>query len=168
MKKLLLLAGVMFLLTSSEAAAHVLIKDVSGAKGAIVHIQPDDDPIAGEPATLYFDTQGTQNDTVSLKVRNIPTGKTDEIAPTTASGSLAALRYTFPTQGVYELTFKVSDENTYTFTKYQRVSRGIATNNSTSSTYVWAEMLFIASGIGLIVLFATFINHRKDIAVNSK
>lgn len=168
MKKLLLFTCLLLVFASSDAAAHVLIKDKTGTKGAILHIRPDDDPVAGEPATLYFDTQNLQDSKVSVGIRSTRTGKIDRVAPVAMDGSLATLQYIFPTQGAYELIFTVSGENTYTFTKYQRVTRGVSVDSSTSSIYVWSEMLFIASGVGLIVLLATFVNRCKEIAANSK
>lgn len=168
MKKLLLFTCLLLVCISSDAAAHVLIKDGTGTKGAILHIRPDDDPIADEPATLYFDTQNLQDSKVSVEIRNTRTGKIDKVSPVAMDGSLATLQYVFPTQGVYKLVFTVSGEDTYTFTKYQRVTRGISVDSSASSTHAWSEILFVASGIGLIVLFTTFLNRRKEIAANSK
>lgn len=153
----------------STTSAHVLITDETHTRGAILHIIPDDDPIAGQQATLYFDMQNqasTADGSVSLTIR----GANGQIAnvKTQTNGTLATATYTFPAQGAYELTFTVKpDGKTYTFKQSQRVSRGVAASALDKPTYVWAEILLLASVIGLVLLGITAFNHRKDIAKQS-
>lgn len=171
MRKLviIMLIGIfVYALTPLHTEAHVFITDKNNTHGAILHITPDDDPIAGETSTLYFDTQGLENSEVSLKVRDTVTGKIDQLAAVTADSPLATMQYAFPTQGIYELVFSVSGDDTQTFTKHQRVSRGVSTDNSVAENHLWAEMLLILSGIGLVVLFAVFLDRRKEIAAKSR
>lgn len=153
------------------ATAHVLITDSSQSKGAILHIIPDDDPVAGEQSPLYFDTQEQllKPDTsskVTLIIENTTGEKTD--VPVKIDGSLVTADYTFPMQGVYKLTYEiVAGNEKYIFTQSQRVSRGAVESALNQPTYAWAEMLIVGTGVGLIVLMIVAFNRRKLIANQS-
>lgn len=55
---LVALVGVLTIMSFSQKAyAHVLVSDESNTVGAVLHITPDDDPIAGESAHIFFDVQ---------------------------------------------------------------------------------------------------------------
>ncbi len=47
------IALLFFFITSAKAFAHTL--ESEGSIGAVLHIDPQDEPIAGEPSNLYFD-----------------------------------------------------------------------------------------------------------------
>lgn len=169
MKKLsiaILLLLLATLASSQSASAHVLTQDAAKTKGAIVHIIPDDDPVAGKEATLYFDIQGelsSSDSSVQLSITNA--NGTKRFIPTTLEGSLASATYTFPTQGAYNLALTVSSNGTtYIFSQPQRVSRGVTTNALDQPTYAWAEILLLASGIGFVMLIFTAFNRKRDIA----
>lgn len=151
------------------ASAHVLITDTTKAQGAILHIIPDDDPIAGQKATLYFDAQNQvvqKDSTVAVAIKDAG-GQQDEVEAR-IDGSLVTADYTFPAQGAYELTFTIkTDSKTYAFTQSQRVSRGVAASALDKPTYPWAEMLLLASGISLVLLGVMAFNRRKGIAKQS-
>ncbi len=152
------------------ASAHVLITDTTNTRGAIVHIIPDDDPVAGEPATIFFDTQNqllTNESTVTLLVENTATNTSNQLQAN-VTGSLAVIEYTFPTQGVYQLTFTVqTGDSTYTFELSQRISRGISTSALNTPRHEWAEILFIAASVALVVLAIIAFNHRREVARQS-
>lgn len=169
MKKFLTILVVALIFSAGSASAHVLIKDATGAKGAILHIQPDDDPIAGERATLYFDMQSESNSTVQLTIKNDKTAEKITLEPVAVKGSLATIAYTFPAQGTFGLTFEVaSGSSIHTFTTHQRVSRGVVAGDTTAKTHVWAEMLLLGSSIGVAILVITFVRQRKMIGSASK
>lgn len=168
MKYFLIVLAVALLFSAGSASAHVLIKDKSGTKGAILHIQPDDDPIAGEPATLYFDMQNKNANTVQLTIANDNTKEVTTLKPAKTKGSLVTLTYTFPAQGIYTLTFATtSGSETHTFKTHQRVSRGVASGSITKS-YVWAEALLLGSGVATIILATTFVRERRAISAAAK
>lgn len=153
-----------------HAFAHVLVMDTSGKQGAIVHIVPDDDPIAGDEATIYFDRQsadGKGSGVVTLTIR----GEAGDVVnvPVETKDALTLARYTFPKQGVYELVFTVQEKaGEVRFTQSQRVTRGITNGTSVSKSYLWAEGLLVASGAGLLVLGIFFFNRRQEIKNYSK
>ena len=155
---------------SQYSSAHVLITDDSNSKGAILHIIPDDDPVAGEEATLYFDTQKQllgENDSVTLTIRD-DSGIIYNV-PTDVNESLATADFTFPDLGIYEIKFVlINDGESFTFTQTQRVSRGISNGSTNTQKYAWAEMLLVGSGIALALLIVVGFNNRKDIIKYSK
>jgi hypothetical protein len=153
-----------------RVSSHVLITDETNSKGAILHIIPDDDPVAGQVATLFFDAQDqflANEDTVNLTI-------TDEagnvaVVPTEINESLVTADFTFPDLGVYQIKFELnSNGETFIFTQSQRISRGI--NNSLDNTqkYAWAEMMLVGSGITFVLLIIVGFNNRKDIIKYSK
>ncbi len=168
MKKLLLLTllsvGVIFL--SQGVSAHVLITDESGQEGAILHIIPDDDPIAGEESQIYFDSQNNNGvDSVTMRITGEGVAELREAA---IDGTLATFTYTFPYQGVYELAITASRDNTSSsFTHTQRVSRGVSASAVENATHTWAEIALLTSALGIIITFIIAVNHRKSIAKHS-
>jgi len=172
MKKLLIgiaLGICCVFIPAQSSSAHVLITDETKSKGAILHIIPDDDPIAGEESTLYFDTQEQLSDSGNMVNFSVKNGSDEtQNVETKLEGSLATARYTFPTQGIYTLVFTVTASgNTYTFTQTQRVSRGVSTNALEKTTYGWAEVLIITSSVGFALLIILAINRREAIAKHS-
>lgn len=166
MKKLTIAALVLCIALAQPASAHVLITDRSNTRGAILHLTPDDDPVAGQEATLYFDTQ-TQTNAVSVSIQN----KDGEVSSKTMGldGTLATTQYVFPAQGVYRLTFTAkSDNRDYTFTQNQRITRGKTASALDKPTYTWAEITLIICGILFLLLLFTVWDRRKDIARQSK
>lgn len=172
MKSLLigLLVSAVLFLPAQSANAHVLITDESNTKGAIVHIIPDDDPIAGSQAALFFDTQdrlGGQAGSISLVITG-PDGASSRVE-VKSEGTLATANYTFPTRGLYELVFTVDSGNeTYVFKQSQRVSRGDAASALDRQAYAWAEVSLLASCIGILLLGIMVFNRRNEIARQSR
>lgn len=172
MKKVIV-AGIVALtlscfLFAQQASAHVLVMDSTNTKGAILHIIPDDDPVAGEVSQLYFDMQETNDAKREVRLVIRDEAGTEKAVDTTVQGALVTASYTFPAQGVYEIKYTViEDGNEFVFTQAQRVSRGMATSALNAPSYSWAQALLIASGVGLVILGILALNHRKDIARHS-
>lgn len=168
-KLLAVLALVGLLLVPQQAAAHVILSDTSNSIGTVLHVMPDDDPIAGKAGDLFFDVQAGDaplRDS-SLQITG-PTGETDTVE-FTLDGSLLAASYAFPAQGVYEIKLRTTtDGKGYTFKHVQRVSRGVAGSALDRPTYAWAEMGVLMSGIVLLIILIIGLNRRKDIKAYSK
>lgn len=143
------------------AFAHVLVTDTSGSTGAIIHIVPDDDPVAGEQSSIFIDVQGGQQLT-NPEFTISGQGAQSKIE-LSQSGNMLQANYTFPTQGVYRLTL-VSDSKTFIYDHH--VSRGTASDQPTKR-FIWAEIALIASVIALIALILIAINRRKVILAAS-
>lgn len=171
MKPLFVVAALLvsLLFVVQPVYAHVLLLDQTHTKGAILHITPDDDPIAGQVATIYFDTQGLLAKAGSSAVLTVRDGRSQTThAKLAIDSTVATATYTFPTQGVYTLTFTVKSEGkTYTFTQSQRISRGITAGTRSEPPYTWAEMVLLSVGICFAILVIFAVNHRKAIAKHS-
>lgn len=183
MKKLLFIAVLITALLfgiKNSAVAHVLIRDSKGDLGAIVHIMPDDDPVAGQPAEIFFDIQG---DTLGYSYFKIPedfiyTGKisiTDENGRTDVieirdNGSAVVGDYIFPRQGVYKIDLHITSTNgkEIEFTHNQRVERGVSNSPLDSEQHSWAEAGLVGSLVATAGLSIVGFNNRKRIAEHSK
>lgn len=163
------LVAVLVALVPQQVFAHVLITDDTKSKGAIAHIIPDDDPVAGEKAVLYFDTQGGLLDDkakVSLSISDAA-GEAAQVS-TKIDGSLVTAEYTFPVQGAYKLTFTVDTASKqYVFNYSQRVSRGVVSSALDKPSYAFAEIGVLASGLGIVLLFIVAFNRRVRLARHS-
>lgn len=166
MKKILfILLLTTITLQHQNAQAHVLITDDTNSIGAVLHISPDDDPVAGEPATFHLDLQNQRAEprSIELKIRDV-SGRN----PGAEVDLGTSFSYRFPSQGVYELVFIATTESSsYTFTHSQLVSRGIAGGALEKPTYAWAEILLLTGGIGFILTVIIIFNRRKEIARQS-
>lgn len=153
------------------AQAHVLVTDTTGKIGGVLHINPDDDPIAGQPSTLFFDIQ---NSTFSSHAHQVTVDITDDKGTSTSpsfsvTGSSVLITYTFPTQGVYTITLKadaneVTQVHNHTFIHTQRVTRGTTGSAIDTPQYAWAELLLIGGACSLAALTIVAVNRRTDIA----
>jgi hypothetical protein len=156
------------------ARAHVLITDTAKQVGAILHVQPDDDPIAGESSNLFFDIQSealaTGNYTAILTIRDDKGQRSD--VPAKIAGNTITAVYTFASQGVYrmELVTKTNDTKGTgrTFDYVQRVSRGVEASPLQQPQYDWAELLMVGAVVAAIVLVILAVNNRKAIATSSR
>ena len=171
MKKLILCSVLVLVsvwASIESVSAHVFVPDETKARGAIVHTTPDDDPIAGQAATIYFDVQDNllrPDGTVALAIQG--EGSREEMTAK-FDDSLATFAYTFPSQGVYELVFSVNTgSNAYTFKQSHRVARGAAVNALDQPSHEWARITLLASGIGFALMLITVINRRREIAKQS-
>lgn len=156
---------------SQQASAHVVVNSIDKSNSAILHIIPDDDPIAGEVVNLMFDTQaGFLSDAskVTLAIHDTSSQKEDTVE-TRRDGSLVSADYTFPTQGTYLIRYSVTTNGvTYVFEQDMRVSRGLQGSNQVEQKYTWAEGLLIVAGILFLVLVIIGWNKRHDIFAYSK
>ncbi len=158
----------MQMFTAPLAQAHVLLTDSKNRVGAILHVSPDDDPIAGQPSRIFYDIQsnlsGVSEKTVLLTVTD-ETNQTTAV-PVTVKGSYVSTDYTFTNQGAYQLELTVpTQESELVFTTTQRVSRG-QSNDQPDTAQGWAKTIVISS-IGAICIFGIVaFNHRKNIAAH--
>lgn len=156
-------------LISSQAHAHVLIVDTTDSKGAILHINPGDNPVAGQKSAIIFDTDKDVLDKDSRVLLSITSddGTVDEIKAE-VDGPLAAAEYTFPARGVYQLSFAViTGDETLTFNYSQRVSRGLATSEVNQPSHEGAKILLLGSSVGLVLLAILAFNNRRQIKSQS-
>ena len=116
MKKILiiLLLGMVIPLNATPVQAHVLKTD--GNIGVVFHVDPDDDPIPGQTANLYFliDDKTKKFDLAKCQctVSLIEQGKPISSQPLTANNETkpsiwgASMSYIFPSRDVYQIILK--------------------------------------------------------------
>lgn len=171
MKKLLVIL-VLFTLAFMPvtAAAHVLITDSTGGYGAVLHIMPGDDPIAGETAQLFFDIKGEDFQVADYIFTLIVRGDDGiETAVQTSRVGETSVRaeVIFPQRGVYSLNLKGQAraiDYEISFATTQRVSRGNGDNTAGTVRYAWAEAGLVSAITGGLAILIVCINRRADIA----
>ena len=154
---------------SPPTYAHVLIHDTSSTNGAVLHIVPDDDPIAGKKATLFFDMQARagKDTKVNLTIRRDGADKAVPVK-TSLDGSLVTTDFVFPSQGVYHLEYKVKSKDSISlFRQSTRVSRGTIIGTTYKPRYGWAEGLLVLCITTIVVLGIVAFNRRHEIAKQS-
>lgn len=156
------------ILFSTPTYAHVLIRDDANSTSAILHITPEDNPIAGEESKIYFSlsNQSLQGSMVGITITNQDTGKSDTVQ-TRASSTSVSTEYTFTTRGVYDIKLKIGGKKAYSFSHTQRVSRGIGKDTAKTPDYPLASALLILSVAGLLLIVAIFVNRRRAINAQS-
>jgi hypothetical protein len=160
----------------SSAHAHVLLRDTKTDIGAVLHINPDDDPTAGPVSQLYFDIQDQKASTripytgYQLLITN-DQGSTEQVA-LDASGSNVTANYAFPAQGVYKLELRSSPRyNNFAHVSLVynlRVSRGVAGRTMQQDDHPWANIALIISASLLLALAIIGLNNRYAILNRSK
>jgi hypothetical protein len=169
--KILLFVLVMsvFIFVPRTTYAHVLIRDDNTGVGAILHITPDDDPVAGQKAQLFFDIQD-KNAVFRVPYSAYQLFVTDENGVQAAiqiqnTDNTLAADYVFPARGAYKLT--LTSGNYLKANKVQidyslRVSRGVGSDSVSRST-IWPQLGVVASLASVAVLMTIGFNNRKDI-----
>lgn len=161
-----------WIMLSRPAEAHVLLKDTVAGKGAILHVTPDDDPVAGEQTSFLFDIQdaspGKERSVAKLTIVDDQHNETS--IPARVQGNTVAAAYIFPRQGLYtlNLNMQLGDRKTHRFTESLRVSHGAINDVTVRSTPLWAGVGMLCTVIAVIALAAMAFSRRKTINIYSK
>lgn len=172
MKKTLLIVLLFsFFLIPQQAFAHVLQAD--GSVGAVLHIDPDDEPYAGQPASFFFEFKDKQNkfspQNCDCTIRILENGKelySQALFQNNQNPSLtnASFSYTFPQLDVYQVVVSgkplANEFQPFTLTYDIRVDRQASPNSQTQTQpnffsihlihFVLAGGIFIAGIIAII------------------
>lgn len=171
MRRLLGLLAVAWLAVqpAGMAQAHVVITDQTHQLGGILHVSPDDDPVAGQSSNLFFDLQSSfSGQTPSAKLEITDDRFRQANVPAVVVGSTVSSDYTFPSQGVYLVRLTLtSGAQSYVFDYSQRVSRGTAGSPLDQPVYGWAQALLIFGAAGLAVVAIVVYNRWAAIRKQS-
>ena len=160
---LFVLLAFVFLLLPSQASAHILATDQN--IGAVLHVDPDDDPIVGQQSSFFFEFKDKQN---KFQPKNcicifsiLEGGKNifsqslfqDNTDPNLSSASVF---YTFPQKDVYKIQVvgrptTPGEFQSFTLVYDLRVER--ESNNQPSTNQNW----FSTHIIHIIVALAIFV-----------
>jgi hypothetical protein len=162
MKKLFLL--IVLLLVPVTVSAHQLATD--GSIGAVVHIDPSDDPIVGQASGFYFDFEdrtskfqlGSCLCTVIVQ-QNGTTLESQQLSQ--ASLTTASFSYTFAAKGVYQIKIIGVPQPSTAFQPFSlsydiRVARDAQTANQKTPDWVWALV------VGAVAALGAFAYKRKN------
>ncbi len=151
----------LFLTSASSAAAHVL--EASGSVGAVLHVDPEDDPIAKQPSSFFFAfkdkeakfTPATCDCTVHISEQ----GKEIFSQPlfennTDPSLANASFSFTFPQKDVYKVTVVGAPSDGKSFKPFT-LTYTIRVANEASAISLFPS--WIASNIFTIVLFVAIL-----------
>lgn len=175
-----LLIAYCFLRLTTPAYAHILLTD--GSIGAVVHVNPEDDPIIGQPAQFFFEFKDKENKFIpsncdcqySLELNGKVLTEGDLFADTSnPSLDNASFSYTFSEKGVYSVIITGEPKTSGSFQSFRledsiRVERGDQNQTSTSdNSSSWTSLHyihFIIFGIGAaIALTIVFFDKRKKL-----
>jgi hypothetical protein len=157
------------------AWAHVLVVDHQSNIAAVLHSNPDDDPVAGQTSQLFFDVQDAKSNAhIPYAAYQLVVG--DEsgnkiFVVTHAYGSTVSAEYTFPSQGLYQLSLR-SNPAYYGLQKVSldtslRVSRGAGARLD-RPRHDWATDSLIVAAVLMVLLLITGFNNRREIFVRGK
>jgi disulfide bond formation protein DsbB len=152
-----------------RASAHVLIADETNTVGAILHLTPDDDPVAGTTTGIFYDVQtpiDLNNAAVHLQITNAEETISESVV-TTREGSTASGAFIFPIRGLYYLTLSISSRaggpevKPLTFRSSVRITRSLSGRDPKPETPAWATFGLIMSVWGLSAsLLVLAVRHR--------
>jgi hypothetical protein len=133
--------------------AHVLQSD--GSIGAVMHIDPDDDPIANSPATLYFDIKD-KNGQFNVTKCNCRVDIYEGGKVIYSSTLTPAFPYTFPGKDVYQIHLVGSPQSPGDFPPFNiiydiRVDKTSSGQTVPQNSNWFSSHLYLMVGIGVIL-----------------
>ncbi len=155
--------------------AHVLITEPVYGAGAVVHINPNDDPVAGDTAVLYYELGGGQLNAGEYDFLLIVhrEGRLVAEAPAQVLGSSSVrVEYVFPAQGLYQLELRAVSrfgKEPTAFTQSLQVTRGVGGGaGAAHPSHARAEIGVVMTPVALIAILIYIVNHRHEIAQFSR
>ncbi len=166
------LVSIVFVMFVSFLPAQVLAHTLesSGSIGAVMHVTPDDDPIAGEVSGFYFEFKDKNNKfqpencvcTVSIKKGDDEIFSTDLFgANSDPSLSNASFNFTFPEKNIYKIVIKGESKTSGEFQNFElsydlrveRVSEKVSATTQKPQTTTTRKLPIIPlSMVGLLIV----------------
>ena len=168
MKKFLFVLSFQFLVLLFPIGAHAHILSTDGEVGAVMHIDPDDDPVAGIESVFYFQLKDksdtfdfSQCECVFSVIQNGKEIASEPIVDGGEDGLTLHVSYTFPVRDVYTLKVLGRPTTQGAFNSFElsydiRVERQ---SNQTSTNTLPVYQLFF--GIVILVITLLLIFFRK-------
>ncbi|MEJ0021877.1 MAG: hypothetical protein WDN47_04890 [Candidatus Doudnabacteria bacterium] len=165
--------AVLFFGFAQPVSAHVFKTD--GSITVLMHANPDDDPIAGQPASLLFGITDTANKfdpancdckvSISDKSKQLLDESLLRIAGAAPSLYALTIPFTFPERAVYSIVVTGAPKTAGAFQNFQveydlRVDRTAGNTEAGSFTNHWLLYLFL--GVLFIGFFAYYLIRLKN------
>src|SRR5258706_8999090 len=107
-KNIVFVMFIVFFLAPQQVFAHTL--KIDGTIGVILHVDPDDAPVAGIESKLFVEIQDKSGrfnvnnpENCDCRLSIVQKDKTIKTLAVTTGGTYNQLRYTFPISGVYHV-----------------------------------------------------------------
>lgn len=172
----LIFSLILFLLVNFPVSAHVLL--TSGSIGTTVHIDPEDDPIVGQPSNFYFEFKDKQNRfqpaNCECKI-NITKDGTEiysqdlfSSSPTSNSLTSPVFQFTFPEKNIYSIKITGAPKTPGAFDPFElnhtiRVSRQSGNSQtSTTSSFEPHFSHYLAVGLAILVFTTILLLDRRS------
>src|SRR5579884_3968741 len=147
-----------------EAYAHVLKSD--GSIGAVMHIDPNDDPVANSPATFFFEIKDKTNkftpQNCDCRVDIYENGKviySDSLFVGGSSNNISSpvFQYTFPQKDVYQVKVvgtpqQTGDFQPFTLTYDLRVDKDVGSQSAQGQPSWLSSHLYLLIGLAVIAV----------------
>jgi hypothetical protein len=171
MKKIFFLVLLGVALIPVLASAHVL--KIDGSIGVTIHVDPDDDPIVGEPASFFLEIKDKQDVfrpenctcVATISKGSEPIFSTDLFTNGSGNSLTAApfFSYVFPERNIYTVTISGTPKTSQAFQSFSvrydlRVARDKNTPAATRGGHFW---IFGGLVIGAVVLFCVYFIRKK-------
>jgi hypothetical protein len=175
-KYVVVLAIILFTSSVFVSNAHVL--KVDGSIGAVLHVDPDDDPVVNQATGFYFDIKDTSDkfDPKQCDCRLVIKENGQEIfnknilvqIKDDGFGALGA--FTFPERAIYEVALIGTPKTPEAFQVFNlsydiRVSRVDASRKPTAADHTYHYILF---GIAFIAIFYLILSEKRAELKNNK
>lgn len=155
------------------ASAHTLKTD--GSVGAVLHVSPDDDPVAGVNTDFFFDLKDTNNvvspENCTCVARVLQNGKeiySQSLFQTNATPSLedASFSYTLPQKDIYTVEISGNPKNGASFEPFTlawdiRVARDAAEQNAASENTVISVLPSLIILTAVIIFVGIIFGKKK-------
>ncbi len=170
MKKLSIISSIfvlIFFVQTTPVSAHFLATD--GNIGAILHVDPDDDPIAGSPSTIFFEFKDKTNafnpQNCNCRLDILENGKVLYSQAVfqdnkDLSQLSAAATYTFPQRDVYQIVVSGNPRSGKSFPPFKlsyelRVDREGSPTDNASTTWLSTHIVpLVVVSVTAVILFS--------------
>lgn len=163
---IVVLAVVAFVVPAA-ASAHELKTD--NTIGVVLHVNPNDDPIAGESSNFFFDIKDKSNqfDLANCDCYVIVAQQNKELSKQPLLTSSSAVSYTFPSKGIYTVSLQGKPYDAASFTPFAvnytiRVDKVATVSGVSGNTFSWSPLHIFH--LGLILLVAIYVVYRIESA----
>lgn len=148
-------------LSSHVVSAHTLGTDES--VGAVLHIDPDDDPIIGEPSTIYFEFK-SQSDSLSPQTCDCTVAISENGKELfsqklfTDTNTNPIVQYTFPEKNQYKITVSgkptgEADFKPFSISYDVRVSKDATPTQKPNWFVAHLSTVVIGVGVALSIIY---------------
>lgn len=181
MRKTFLLLFLTLIIFVPQVSAHVL--ETENSIGGVLHIEPEDNPIAGEPSAIILDIKDTQNKFSSTNcnctltiLENNQVITTQPFSSTPDSQTAITTSFTFPQTDIYKIKISGIPFQPDSFTPFNleydiRVARSSSQITSTSSptnpllNWISSHLINILI-IGILIIIIIWLLAKKIIKKN--